>query len=137
MCELFDEAGRIDEEFAKSERDHVLASYRPAKQCVSEELAKRILGNLHLPPLPENEEGDPATPHASNQVELSPETAKLIQEYLDAVRTGKIPPEAYPIGSPQRAHAESIYTGPPLTPPKPTSDGGPATPKPTSEGGSM
>ncbi len=111
MCEAFDEAGRIDEAFATSERDHVLASYRPAKQSVSQELAEAILGHLHLPPQPENEQGDPATTDAPNQVDLSPESAKLLQDYLDAVRTGKVPPEAYPIGSPERAHAEATYTG--------------------------
>jgi len=112
MCEAFDEAARIDEAFAKSERDHVLASYRPAKQTVSQELAEAILGHLHLPPLPENEGKEPTTTDAPNAQDLSPESAKLLQDYLDAVRTGKVPPEAYPIGSPQRAHAEAIYTRP-------------------------
>jgi hypothetical protein len=43
---------------------------------------------------------------------------KLLQDYLDSFRAGKIPPEAFPIGSPRRAHAESIYTGPPTTYPE-------------------
>jgi hypothetical protein len=77
---------------------------------VSEELAEAILGHLHLPPLPENEEEDPATTHAPNQVDLSPESAKLLQDYLDLVRDGKVPPEAYPIGSPARAAAERNST---------------------------
>jgi hypothetical protein len=135
MCEAFDEAGRIDEKFAESERDHVLASYRPAKQSVSEELAERILGNLHLPPLPDKPEGEPTSTHSPNEQELSPESAKLLQDYLDHFRDGKIPPEAFPIGSAKRAYAESIYTGPPLITAKPKSEDEFTTPKLPNEAG--
>ncbi|MCC6698022.1 MAG: hypothetical protein IT365_20540, partial [Candidatus Hydrogenedentes bacterium] len=128
MCELFDEAGRIDEAYAESERDHVLASYRPAKQSVSEELAQYILGNLHLPPVPKNVEntnepgvpippskGDQGGCSSPNSTSVDPadeaqfplDAAKLLQDYLDSFHAGKIPPEAFPIGSPLRAHAES------------------------------
>jgi hypothetical protein len=156
MCEAFDEAGRIDEAYAESERDHVLASYRPAKQSVSQELAERILGNLHLPPLPENVENTNEFAHATppskgdqggcsssnatstdpiNQGEIPIDAAKILQDYIDTFRAGKVPPEAYPIGSPARAHAEAIYTGPPLTTAKPKSEAGPGKPKLPNEAG--
>ncbi|GMV90459.1 MAG: hypothetical protein AMXMBFR82_02370 [Candidatus Hydrogenedentota bacterium] len=38
---------------------------------------------------------------------------KVLQDYLDTLRAGGIPPEAFPIGSKARAVAEAIYTGPP------------------------
>jgi hypothetical protein len=114
MSEAFDNVIQLDEPYAQSERDHVLACYRPTKQTVSEELAAQILGNLHLPPLPENEQGKPTSPHNPIDDAIRHEDAKVLQEYLDIFRDGKIPPEAFPIGSPIRAHAESIYTGPPL-----------------------
>jgi hypothetical protein len=182
MCEAFDEAARIDEEFAKSERDHVLASYRPAKQSVSEELAEAILGHLHLPPLPEKENGASKTPRvekravehnqvetqinenpneyggpippskgdqggcsSSNSTSTDPidqgetpiDAAKVLHDYLDALHAGKVPPEAFPIGSPARAHAEAIYTGPPHATAKPTSEDGAGTPKLPNEAGSV
>ena len=113
MCEAFDNAALLDEPLAESERDHVLACYRPAKQSVSEELAAHILGNLHLPPLPEKEPYAPTPekpPHNDDPVSNN-ETAKVLNEYLSLFRDGKIPPEAFPIDTPIRAHAESIYNG--------------------------
>ncbi|MDZ4857443.1 MAG: hypothetical protein SGI88_00555, partial [Candidatus Hydrogenedentes bacterium] len=109
MCEAFDNAARVDEPLAESERDHVLACYRPAKQSVSEEMAKAILGHLYLPPLPEKVQGETTTPH---DPELRREDTNVLQRYLDLFRDGKIPPDAFPIDSPIRAHAESIYAGP-------------------------
>jgi hypothetical protein len=104
MCETFDNATALDEPFADSERDHVLASYRPAKQTVSPEIAAEILGNLHLPPLPKGEED----PYSNEGYE---HYAQVLQNYLDVFRDGKIPPEAFAKNTPIRAYAESIYVG--------------------------
>ncbi|MCC6796551.1 MAG: hypothetical protein IT366_15630 [Candidatus Hydrogenedentes bacterium] len=111
MCEAFDNAAQLDEPLAQSERDHVLASYRPAKQSISEELAQQILGNLHLPALPAQEETEKDTP-TSEMCEQKPhhEDTKFLNEYLDLFREGKIPPEAFPIDTPIRTHAEKIFT---------------------------
>jgi hypothetical protein len=135
MCEAFDDAALLDEAYAESERDHVLASYRPARQSVSEELAERILGNLHLPPLSQKEAAESTSAHAFNEQQISLESDKLFQEYLEHFHAGKIPPEAFPIGSAKRAYAEATYTGPPHTPANPTSEDGPGTPKLPNEAG--
>jgi len=108
MCETFDNATMLDEPYADSERDHVLASFRPAKQTVSEELAAEILGNLHLPPLPAPEQDESATANNDHSYE---KYAEVLQHYLDVFRDGKIPPEAFAKNTPIRAYAESIYTG--------------------------
>ncbi len=109
MCEAFDNAALLDEPLAESERDHVLASYRPAKQSVSEELAAHILGNLHLPPLPQPDEHNNPENAGATKPE---EPVNPYHDFLDKFCNGKIPPEAFPINSPIRAHAEAIYTGP-------------------------
>ncbi len=124
MCEAFDNAALIDEPYAESERDHVLASYRPAKQSVSQELAELILGNLHLPPRPTTHEQNPDTTKPNTDHPTNEESDDVLQHFLDLIREGKMPPEAFPIGSPLRAHVEAIYTGPPTTTTKPTGEAG-------------
>jgi hypothetical protein len=111
MCEAYDNAAQLDEPLAESERDHVLASYRPAKQTISEELAAQILGNLHLPALPAQEETEKDT-LTSEMCDQKPhhEDTKILNEYLDLFREGKIPPEAFPIDTTLRTHAEKIFT---------------------------
>ncbi|MFA6242832.1 MAG: hypothetical protein WC655_17970, partial [Candidatus Hydrogenedentales bacterium] len=104
MYWTYDNAAALDEPFADSQRDDVLACYRPAKQTVSEEYASEILGNLHLPPLPKSEE-DPKTDDGYEHY------AQVLQHYLDVFRDGKIPPEAFAKNTPIRAYAESIYVG--------------------------
>jgi hypothetical protein len=132
MCEAFDNAALLDEAYAESERSHILASYRPARHSVSEELAEAILGHLHLEPPTLNGKGQPMpderTPDATapnNGQPTNEEPTDILQYYLDLIRDGKMPPEGFPIGSPLRAHAEAIYTGPPTTTPKPPEQGGP------------
>ncbi|MCC6794450.1 MAG: hypothetical protein IT366_04970 [Candidatus Hydrogenedentes bacterium] len=112
MCEAFDTAALLDEPLAEAERDHVLASYRPAKQSVSEELAEQILGNLHLPPLESanKEEIEPTVPPNPQQTLWQPDNP--LHQFLDEFIAGQIPPEAFPLDTPIRAHAEKIYTGP-------------------------
>ncbi|MFA6242019.1 MAG: hypothetical protein WC655_13885, partial [Candidatus Hydrogenedentales bacterium] len=110
MYWTYDNAAALDEPFADSQRDHVLASYRPAKQTVSPEIAAEILGNLHLPPLPKSEE-DPEKDEGYEHY------AQVLQNYLDVFRDGKIPPEGFAKNTPIRAYAESIYTGPPMSEP--------------------
>ncbi len=161
MCEAFDNAALLDEAYAESERGHILASYRPAKHSVSEELAEAILGHLHIePPVPKNGEitndsGVPIPPSnavdsafsippskgdqggcsstnsqstdQNHEGEISIDTAKVLQDYLDTLRAGGIPPEAFPIGSKARAVAEAIYTGPSHTTPNTRSQAGLAT----------
>ncbi|GMV94837.1 MAG: hypothetical protein AMXMBFR82_46150 [Candidatus Hydrogenedentota bacterium] len=161
MCEAFDNAALLDEAYAESERSHVLASYRPARHSVSEELAEAILGHLHIdPPVPKNGEitndsGVPIPPSnavdsafsippskgdqggcsstnsqstdQNHEGEISIDTAKVLQDYLDTLRAGGIPPEAFPIGSKARAVAEAIYTGPSHTTPNTRSQAGLAT----------
>ena len=109
MAEAFDNVILLDETLAEAERDHVLASYRPAKQSVSEELAAHILGNLHLPPLPQPDEHNNPENAGATKPE---EPVNPYHDFLDKFCNGKIPPEAFPINSPIRAHAEAIYTGP-------------------------
>jgi hypothetical protein len=121
MCEAFDNAARLDESYAESERDHVLASYRPAKRSVSEELANAILGHLHLPPLNKKDEAQTIKPpnpndEATHDDTTANETAEVLREYFALFRDGKLPPEAFPLDTPVRAHAEIACTGVPDQP---------------------
>ncbi|GMV90463.1 MAG: hypothetical protein AMXMBFR82_02410 [Candidatus Hydrogenedentota bacterium] len=174
MCEAFDNAALLDEAYAESERSHVLASYRPARHSVSEELAEAILGHLHLePPTPNGnyQHTDNTTPQNSsttrsntnefatpippskgdqggcssenatttgpiNQAEVTPDANDILQYYLDLIRDGKMPPEAFPIGSPYRVQAEANNASPPATVSNPDREGGPATPEFPDGGGS-
>ncbi|GMV94362.1 MAG: hypothetical protein AMXMBFR82_41400 [Candidatus Hydrogenedentota bacterium] len=120
MCEAFDNAALLDEPYAESERGHVLASYRPARHSVSEELAEAILGHLHIEPPTSNGKGQPMpnehapnTTAPSNGQTSTDEPDDILQYYLDLIRDGKMPPEAFPIGSPFRAQAETKNAGPP------------------------
>ena len=103
MSEAFDNVIVLDKPLAEAERDHVLASFRPAKHSVSEDLAARILGNLHLPPLPESQQ--PPSP------EQAPEENNILLGFLDSLRDGKIPPEAFAKGTQIRAWAEFAQSG--------------------------
>ncbi len=109
MCEAFDQAALIDEPFADSERDHILACYRPAKHSVSEELAKQILGNLHLPPIP-SEDAKLICPHDPKDCKIRQEIAQTEREYLGLFRDGKLPPGTFPVNSPLRKiYEEHLY----------------------------
>lgn len=112
MAEAYDNVILLDEHLADTERDHVLASYRPAKHSVSEELADAILGNLHLPPRPEADHETPGVTSPCATCQMYAASNNLLQHYVDNFRDGKIPPEAFPIGSKIRSLAEQIYTGP-------------------------
>lgn len=107
MAEAFDNAILLDEALAESERDHVLASYRPAKHSVSEELAAHILGNLHLPPLPVKEEQQSTAAFNARDNDLTHEDINVLKEYLTLFTDGKIPPEAFPIDSCIRSQGDS------------------------------
>ena len=50
---------------------------------------------------PTGTSADPA-----NETQIPIDAAKLLQDYLDTFRAGKIPPEAFPIGSPNRPSAD-------------------------------
>ncbi len=112
MCEAFDQAIKLDESLAESERDHVLASYRPAKQSVSEEMANQILGHLHLPPL--EREDDYKCPYDPNEYRKNEEWAKSCEDYLTVFREGKIPPGTFPVNSPLRKFYEQYMYHPEL-----------------------
>jgi hypothetical protein len=114
MAEAFDNVIFLDEYLAAAERDHVLASYRPKKHSVSNELAARILGNLHLPPLPGMTDNSELALLQQEYKALQDHNEHL-QNYLNDLRAGKIPPEAFAKNSSIRAYAESVYKDPSTT----------------------
>jgi len=113
MCEAFDTAALLDEPLAESERDHVLACYRPAKHSISEELAQQILGHLHIPP-PEQQQ--PKDNNDQTTRTATPDSI-ILQQYLDLFRHGKIPPEAFPLNSPLRQYVTERANATKETPP--------------------